>query len=116
MNYLELFFGTFEKYSWIGSATNIVHLENTIVDSTVADLAKQLSMQIPLMKVIPYPPNYFSLCLCPSISFTLPFTVHLNSLSCLAIWCLDEISSLSYFEASLLDGGGHLVDAVDLRQ
>jgi hypothetical protein len=51
MNYLELFFGTFEQYSWIGSATNIVHLEDTIIDSTVADLASQLSMQIPLMKV-----------------------------------------------------------------
>jgi hypothetical protein len=48
---LGKFFSILEEFSWIGSATNIVHLENTIIDQTVENLATQLSMQVPLMKV-----------------------------------------------------------------
>lgn len=51
LNLLGKFFGFFEQYSWIGTITNVVHLENTIIEKTVENLATQLSMQVPLMKV-----------------------------------------------------------------
>jgi hypothetical protein len=49
---LGQFFRLIENFSWIGESTNFVHLENTVIDSTIASLAVQLGMQVPLMKVL----------------------------------------------------------------
>ncbi len=51
LDLLGKFFGFFEQFAWIGTVTNVVHLENTIIEKTVENLANHLSMQVPLMKV-----------------------------------------------------------------
>jgi len=49
MEHLGTFFGFFEKYSWIGSATQFVHLENSL-DIHVQKLADGIGMQLAIMK------------------------------------------------------------------
>ena len=51
INLLGNFFNFLEEFSWIGKVTNVVHLEETIIDRSVEKIATQLAMQVPLMKV-----------------------------------------------------------------
>ena len=105
---LGTFFATLEQFSWLGSVTNIVHLEDTIIDQTVGNLATQLAMQVPLMKVPP-PPSLHPL----TLSFGL---VHPHLISCHSIWCHHEMDPITNSQASLFDDRWDLIDAMDLRE
>ncbi len=50
MEILDHFFGFLEQYAWIGSATQFVHLENTL-DIHVQKVADAIGMQLCLTKV-----------------------------------------------------------------
>jgi hypothetical protein len=102
------FFATLEQFSWIGSATNFVHLEDTIIDQTVEKLATQLAMQVPLMKV--HAPLLSSI---PLLFLNL-LSVHSHALSCDSIRGDHEMDPLSNHEASLLYDSWDLVNAMDL--
>lgn len=51
MDILGKVFEQLESYSWLGSATNFVHLEDSL-DVHVAEIGKQIAMDLTLTKVI----------------------------------------------------------------
>jgi hypothetical protein len=104
---LGKFFSILEEFSWIGSATNIVHLENTIIDQTVENLATQLSMQVPLMKVPLLSPFILLRTLTPP-------EVYPHAISCHSIRCHHEMDPITNSQTSLFHGHWDLIDAMDL--
>ena len=71
MELLGHFFGFLEQFSWIGSVTNMVHLENTL-DVQVAEIGKAIAMDLTLTKVLfAYPIRVILITYLHDIQYTL---------------------------------------------